>query len=216
MRYKAEDLRKKLQLYFVMGSNNCINDPLDVLQEAIKGGITLFQFREKGTGAKEGQEKLELAKQLQSVCKHNGIPFIVNDDLELALEIDADGVHIGQEDDDPRKVREIIGDKILGISAHNVEEAKKALTDGADYLGVGPMYKTITKKDIREVKGPDAIAKMREHDITAPIVGIGGIKSGFISNVISAGADGVAVISAISNSGNPLQAAAQLLKETQI
>lgn len=216
MRYKAEDLRKKLQLYFVMGSNNCINDPLDVLQEAIKGGITLFQFREKGTGAKEGQEKLELAKQLQSVCKHNGIPFIVNDDFELALEIDADGVHIGQEDDNPRKVREIIGDKILGISAHNVEEAKKALTDGADYLGVGPMYKTITKKDIREVKGPDVIAKMREHDITAPIVGIGGIKSGFISNVISAGADGVAVISAISNSGNPLQAAAQLLKETQI
>ncbi|HHY74013.1 MAG TPA: thiamine phosphate synthase [Bacillus bacterium] len=215
MRYDVEKLRKKLRLYFVMGSNNCKNDPCIVLQKAILGGITLFQFREKGFGAKVGQEKIELAKKLQAICKDNGVPFIVNDDLELALEINADGIHIGQEDENPEKVREKIGDKILGISAHNVEEAKKAIIVGADYIGVGPMFETSTKKDIREVKGPHIITAMRENKIMIPIVGIGGIKGGLASSVIQAGADGVAVITAISNGDNPREAAKELLDEIQ-
>ncbi|HHW38142.1 MAG TPA: thiamine phosphate synthase [Bacillales bacterium] len=213
MRYTEGELRKKLQLYFVMGSNNCLKDPETVLKEAIDGGITFFQFREKGNGAKEGSEKVQLAKKLQAICKQNGVPFIVNDDLELALEIDADGIHIGQEDEDPQKVRKMVGDKILGVSAHNLAEANKAIAQGANYLGVGPMYETTTKKDIREVKGPEVIVALRENNITIPIVGIGGIQKGLIKPVITAGADGVAVISAISSSEYPKEAVKDLLDE---
>lgn len=213
MRYNVEELRKKLQLYFIMGSNNCKKEPVVVLKEAVAGGITMFQFREKGAGAKTGQEKIELAKELQAICKINNIPFIINDDLELAIAIDADGIHIGQEDEDPEIVRKQIGNKILGISAHNLEEAQNALLKGADYLGVGPMYETKTKKDIREVKGPHVITNLRKNKINVPIVGIGGIKRGLINGVIKAGADGVAVISAISDSDNPRQAVMELLEE---
>ena len=216
MRYKAEELRKKLHLYFIMGSNNCKKDPGVVLQEAIAGGITMFQFREKGAGAKTGHEKIELAKELQAICKLNKIPFIVNDDLELAMAIDADGIHIGQEDENPDIVRKKIGNKILGISAHNLKEAQNALIHGADYLGVGPMYETSTKKDIREVKGPEVITTMRENNINVPIVGIGGIKRGLINSVMKAGADGVAVISAISNSDHPSLAVMELLEEMNL
>jgi len=216
MRYKAEELRKKLHLYFIMGSNNCKKDPGVVLQEAIAGGITMFQFREKGAGAKTGHEKIELAKELQAICKLNKIPFIVNDDLELAMAIDADGIHIGQEDENPDIVRKKIGNKILGISAHNLKEAQNALIHGADYLGVGPMYETSTKKDIREVKGPEVITTMRENNINVPIVGIGGIKRGLINSVMMAGADGVAVISAISNSDHPSLAVMELLEEMNL
>lgn len=210
------NLKEKLKLYFVMGSVNCLKDPAEVLQEAILGGITLFQFREKGDGAKTGIEKIEFAKKLQAICKQHDIPFIVNDDVDLALEIDADGVHIGQEDEDPLKVRKKIGSKILGISAHNLEEAKKAIEQGADYLGVGPMYFTSTKTDIREVKGPDVIKIIRMNNIHLPIVGIGGIKQNLARNVIKAGADGVAVISAISQSADPKLAAKELLREVEI
>lgn len=216
MRYTEEELRKKLQLYFVMGSNNCLKDPEIVLREAIDGGITLFQFREKGIGAKEGSEKIKLARKLQAICRQKGIPFIVNDDLELALEIEADGIHIGQEDEDPLNVKKMIGDKILGISAHNLEEANKALAQGANYLGVGPMYETTTKKDIREVKGPEVIIELRENNLSIPIVGIGGIQKGLIKPVIEAGADGVAVISAISRSENPRKAVLELLEEIKL
>lgn len=216
MRYTEEELRKKLQLYFVMGSNNCLKDPEIVLREAIDGGITLFQFREKGIGAKEGSEKIKLARKLQAICRQKGIPFIVNDDLELALEIEADGIHIGQEDEDPLNVKKMIGDKILGISAHNLEEANKALAQGANYLGVGPMYETTTKKDIREVKGPEVIIELRENNLSIPIVGIGGIQKGLIKPVIEAGADGVAVISAISSSENPRKAVLELLEEIKL
>lgn len=215
MKYSREDIRKRLKLYFVMGSNNCIDNPVDVLEAAIAGGITLFQFREKGIGSMNGLEKIELAIKLQSICKRHAIPFIVNDDVDLAIEIDADGVHIGQEDENPIYVRERMGDRILGISVHNVLEAEKAVGHGADYVGVGPMYQTTTKKDIRDVKGPSIIAEIRNHAIHLPIVGIGGIQGGLVQHVIEAGADGVAVISAISQANQPQEATKKLLDEVE-
>ncbi|MFD1738006.1 thiamine phosphate synthase [Bacillus salitolerans] len=127
------------------------------------------------------------------------MPFILNDDIDLALEIDADGIHIGQEDESTMSARERIGDKILGVSAHNVEEAHAAVKAGADYLGVGPMYETSTKTDIREVQGPEVIELIREAGVILPIVGIGGISQGKVEAVIKAGPDGEDVISAISN-----------------
>ncbi|MCP3740122.1 thiamine phosphate synthase [Rossellomorea sp. BNER] len=192
------ELKKQLELYFVMGSVNCDRDPREVLTKALEGGVTMFQFREKGDHCLDGDDKVELAKDLQKICQRFGIPFIVNDDVELALLLDADGVHIGQEDEDIEEVRRKIGSKILGVSAHNVEEAKRAITFEADYLGVGPMFPTTTKADIRKVEGPSVIKKIRTAGITIPLVGIGGINENNAPEVIQAGADGIAIISAIS------------------
>lgn len=205
--------REHLTLYLVMGSNQCQLPPEQVLREAIAGGITLFQFREKGEGALRGHEKYRLAEQLFTICRENKVPFIVNDDVELMLALDADGIHIGQEDAPIEEVRLRIGKKILGVSAHTLFEAQDAYAKGADYLGVGPMYETRTKPDIREVKGPEVIAEMRKNGIHCPLVGIGGITLGRVTPVITAGADGVAVITAITQSADPRKAAALLKQE---
>ncbi|MCR8847331.1 thiamine phosphate synthase [Rossellomorea sp. SC111] len=192
------NLRKCLKLYFVMGSQNCERPPALVLEEALSCGVTMFQFRDKGIRCLKGKPTMELALELQHLCQKYSVPFIINDDVELALLLNADGVHIGQEDESVKGVREKIGDKILGVSAHNVEEARLALESGADYLGVGPMFHTITKNDCRIVKGPRVIESIRAEGIHLPLVGIGGIHPGNVHEVIEAGSDGVAVISAIS------------------
>ncbi len=210
-----DSLKDALKLYFVMGSPNCHYDPRQVLKEAIKGGITLYQFREKGTGHLTGDEKRQLAKDLQTICKEHHIPFIVNDEVDLAIELGADGVHIGQEDDAIEEVRAKIGKMILGVSAHTVEEAFTAIQQGADYLGVGPMYETKTKEDAREVMGTEMIRKMRKEGITLPIVGIGGISEGRIEAVMKAGADGVAIVSAISQADDIVDATKCLLHEVK-
>lgn len=193
-----DQLPQWLKLYFIMGSNNCRKDPLEVLQEAIEGGITLFQFREKGQDALTGASKFRLAKKMQELCKRNGVPFIVNDDVDLAIALDADGVHVGQDDESAEEVRDRIGNKIIGVSAHNREEAERAIAQGADYLGVGPIFPTQTKDDAKEAQGPEIIRSMRNDGIHLPIVGIGGITAHNAHSVMRAGADGISVISAIS------------------
>ncbi|MFJ7726601.1 thiamine phosphate synthase [Neobacillus sp. NPDC097160] len=206
------DLQAALRVYFIMGSPNCLKEPEEVLKEAIAGGITLFQFREKGKGALTGSEKLSLAKELQAICKEHQIPFIVNDDIELALVIGADGVHIGQEDEPVGTVRERIGEMILGVSVHTNEEAMTALRDGADYFGIGPVFPTKTKEDAKPSKGTSLIESLRKNGYTIPIVGIGGITSENAASVIKAGADGVSVITAISHAETPMEAARALRK----
>jgi len=197
-RIKGEKIRDLLKVYFILGSTNCTKSPVQVLEEAIAGGITIFQFREKGYGSLKGVEKYELALNLQRICKAAGIPFIVNDDVDLALELDADGVHIGQEDEPVDNIREKIGDKILGVSAHTVEEARKAIEFGADYLGIGPIFPTKTKEDAKAVQGTSLIELLRKSQLDIPLVGIGGITVDNAHSVIQAGADGVSVITAIS------------------
>lgn len=209
-------LRKKLNLYFIMGSTNCLKKPEDVLLQAIKGGITMFQYREKGENALKGMDKLTLARSLQKICAMHAVPFIVNDDIDLAVELDADGVHIGQDDADAGEVRKRIGSRILGVSAHTMAEVKKAMKDGADYIGAGPIYPTATKEDAEPVKGTLLIEEVRRAGITIPIVGIGGITSANARAVIEAGGDGVSVISAISLSEDPCRAAEALSKSCQI
>ncbi|WP_088549687.1 thiamine phosphate synthase [Paenibacillus aquistagni] len=211
-RVAQEDLRRQLQAYLVMGSANCAADPVYVLEEAIRGGITMFQYREKGEGACQGADRLALGKALRAICRSHGIPFIVNDDVELALLLEADGVHVGQEDELAADVRKRIGHLILGVSAHTVEEVERAIQDGADYLGLGPIYPTSTKLDARPVQGLELIRRLRMQGITIPLVGIGGITPYNAGPVIEAGADGVAVVSAITQAA-PVSEAAALLKE---
>ncbi|MCM3584201.1 thiamine phosphate synthase [Mesobacillus maritimus] len=191
-----------LQVYFIMGSVNCTRAPEEVLKEAIDGGITMFQFREKGNGSLQGQRKLELALKLKQICHNYNIPFIVNDDIDLALKIDADGVHIGQEDESVELVRKRIGDRILGVSVHQLSEAEEAINKRADYFGVGPVYPTSTKTDAKPVQGVSFIEELRTNGFQVPIVGIGGISANNASAVTHAGADGVSVITAITNANN--------------
>jgi thiamine-phosphate pyrophosphorylase len=205
--YEIEEL---LQLYFIMGSTNCNADPVYVLKQAIEGGITLFQYREKGVGSLEGLEKVRLAEKLYRVCKDAGVPFIVNDDVDLAVELDADGIHVGQEDLAADFVREKAANKILGVSAHTIEEAEKAIEDGADYLGLGPIYPTISKDDARTVSGLTIIENFRKNGITIPIVGIGGITAANARDVIQAGANGVSLISAIAAADDVKKASEEL------
>lgn len=205
-----QQIKQQLSVYFIMGTANTSQQPLDVLKEAIQGGITMFQFREKGEGALQGEEKKQLARQLQVLCQEANVPFIVNDDVQLAIDLDADGVHVGQEDTNAKDVRQKIGDKILGVSTHNLDEVKQAMKDGADYVGMGPVYPTETKKDTRSVQGVSLITEVRHHGLHIPIVGIGGIAYDNAAPVIQAGADGISIISAISQSADPNKAAEEL------
>ncbi|MGJ5836630.1 thiamine phosphate synthase [Bacillus sp. G402] len=205
-----QQIKQQLSVYFIMGTANTSRQPLDVLKEAIQGGITMFQFREKGEGALQGEEKKQLARQLQVLCQEANVPFIVNDDVQLAIDLDADGVHVGQEDTNAEDVRQKIGNKILGVSTHNLDEVKQAMKDGADYVGMGPVYPTETKKDTRSVQGVSLITEVRHHGPHIPIVGIGGITYDNAAPVIQAGADGISIISAISQSADSKKAAEEL------
>ena len=174
-------------------------DPLKVLEGALKGGISTFQLREKGPAALEGAELREFATQCRTLCNQYNVPFIINDDVELALEIGADGVHIGQDDGVVSDVRAKIGQgKLLGVSTHTVTEALAAVDAGANYIGVGPLYKTNSKADAGSIVGNELISAIRTELPGIPLVGIGGISERKIISVIKAGATGVAVISAIT------------------
>lgn len=204
--------REQLSVYFIAGTQNCPRPIEQVLTEAIAGGITMFQFREKGEGALTGKAKKETALRLQIICQKAGIPFIVNDDIELAVEIGADGVHIGQEDEAASAVRKQLTNGIIGVSVHTKDEFKQAIQDGADYVGTGPVYATATKTDTRPVAGTELIRWMKQQDPLFPIVGIGGITLENADDVIRAGADGISVITAISMAENPASAASHLKK----
>jgi thiamine-phosphate pyrophosphorylase len=209
---RIEDARMRsyLRLYLVLGSGNCEGDPAAVVEEAVRGGVTIVQFREKGANALKTPAKKELAMRIQSVCRRHGIPFLVNDDVELALALNADGVHVGQNDEQAAQVRDRIGNKILGVSVHSAAEALLAEEQGADYLGVGPIYSTASKEDALEPQGTAIIQRLTE--ITSlPIVGIGGITAERAPQVIQAGADGIAVISAITHAEDRYQAAKMLV-----
>ncbi|MBT2634063.1 thiamine phosphate synthase [Pseudomonas sp. ISL-88] len=214
-RISREMMKDVLSVYFIMGSNNTSADPVSVVRKAVQGGATLFQFREKGSGSLTGEDRFLFAKQVQDVCRQAGIPFIINDDVELALRLKADGVHIGQDDANAAETRAAIGDMILGVSAHNVSEVKQAEADGADYVGLGPIYPTETKKDAQAVQGVSLIEAVRRQGVAIPIVGIGGITIANAAPVIEAGADGVSMISAVSQAEDPEAAARGFYEEIQ-
>ena len=195
--------KKLLKLYFICGTTTCLGKDLyTVVEDALKGGITLFQFREKGKGSLEGKEKLELAIKLKNLCKKYNVPFIVNDDIELALEIDADGVHVGQDDLGVDEIRKLMPNKIIGLSIGNEEELKQSKVEYVDYVGVGPVYVTQSKDDAGGAIGYEGLELMRKLLPQMPLVAIGGIQTQHIKDVMKTNVDGVSIISAISYSDN--------------
>ena len=197
--------REMLSLYYIQGSNDSAGEPLETIEFALKGGITCFQYREKGTNALEGQEKINFAKRIQSLCHQYEVPFIVNDDVELALHCDADGIHVGQDDTSIEEIYPHFKEKIIGLSVGNKDEysSSKDVLQYVDYIGTGPVYNTVSKHDAGDSIGIKGIQQMRVIDQRMPMVAIGGIQSNHIQSIIEAGADGVAVISSISRAKDP-------------
>ncbi|WP_378956067.1 thiamine phosphate synthase [Pelosinus sp. sgz500959] len=177
-----------------MGRSN-----VEVVKEMIAAGVKIIQYREKDKKMKVKYSECCIIREL---TKKAGVTFIVNDDIDLAIIVQADGVHIGQDDLPIEKVRELVGEQmIIGISTHCPEEAQQAVQAGADYIGVGPIFKTATKKDVCAPVGfeyLDYVAK----NIPIPFVAIGGIKLNNIPEVIKSGAQCVAIITEITTAGD--------------
>ena len=210
MRFTKEEIKNSMLLYAVtdrawLKENE---DLTSVCKSVLENGATFLQIREKDLD--EGTFEQE-AEALKKLCARYHIPFVVNDSVEIALDIDADGVHVGQSDIKGRDIRSMIGsEKILGISAGTVEEAVAAEKAGADYIGVGAVFGTSTKKNARNL----TVEKLKEisESVSIPIVAIGGIGVSNIMELTNSGIDGVAVVSAIFAAENPGEATAELLK----
>ncbi len=179
----------------------------DVIAAAIRGGATIVQYRAKNTSSRQ---MIEEALELRELCHAQGVPLIINDRVDVALAVDADGVHVGQDDLPAALARRLIGPgKILGVSAENVKEAQTAIAEGADYLGVGAVFATGTKADAGEPIGLQGLMQVARVS-TIPIVGIAGINATNAASVIRAGAAGVAVISAVVGADDVESAAREL------
>ena len=176
------------------------------VEQALKGGVTLVQLREKGLGA---EQFLQEARQIQQLCRRFGVPLIINDSIEVALAVDADGVHLGQDDTNAAQARQLLGkDKIIGVSAHNVQEALQAVQDGADYLGSGAVFGSGTKTNVSTLP----MQTLREicSAVPIPVVAIGGITEQNLQQLSGSGIAGAAVVSAIFAQENIEEAAIRL------
>ncbi len=199
----ASDPRESLStasrsgLYLITDTSIIRGLPLqEAVQKAILGGLKFLQYREKNLPA---SISYEMAKEQRRLTQDAGVTFIVNDDVSLALAVKADGVHLGQEDLPIQEARKILGHRgLIGISTHSVQEALAAEKDGADYIGLGPIYPTTTKQT-RPPLGCGVIREVKEK-VRIPIFAIGGINQINLKEVLEAGATGVAVISAILTS----------------
>lgn len=176
------------------------------VEQAILGGCTLVQLREKDCST---LDFYNTAVKIKEVTSHYNVPLIINDRIDIALAVDANGVHVGQSDIPAKIARKLIGsDKILGVSAANLEEAIKAQKDGADYIGVGAMFSTLTKTDAK-LTSIDELKEIRKH-ISIPIVVIGGINKNTIPKFHGINIDGIAVVSAIISQPNIKEASQEL------
>lgn len=209
MKFTTDDIRKAMLLYAVTDQSWLKEGQtlLSVCQEVLANGATFLQIREKDL---DGQALENEAARLKDLCARYQVPYVVNDSPEVALAIDADGVHVGQSDIQGRDLRRLMGpDKILGISAGTVEEAIAAEQAGADYIGVGAVFGTSTKKNARNL----TVEKLKEicSAVSIPVVAIGGINGNNLMELSGSGVDGVAVVSAIFAAEDPGEATARLL-----
>lgn len=199
--------REMMRLYAVTDRSWLNGQTLyEQVEQALKGGVTLVQLREKGL---EAEQFLQEARQIQQLCRRFGVPLIINDSIEVALAVDADGVHLGQDDANAAQARQLLGkDKIIGVSAHNVQEALQAVQDGADYLGSGAVFGSGTKTNVSTLP----MQTLREicSAVPIPVVAIGGITEQNLQQLSGTGIAGAAVVSAIFAQENIEEAAIRL------
>ena len=218
-----KNIQEILPLYFVAGTQDCrhlgdnpADNLLSVLKQALEGGITCFQFRDKGKFSLENSpdEQRSLAISCRDLCHQYDVPFIVDDNVDLALEIEADGIHVGQSDTPVKTIRAKTNKPlIIGWSINRLDEAKigEEIAE-IDYFGVGPIFTTQSKENLSPTLGMEFIQTLRNGGITKPLVAIGGIKLEHVKTLREYGADGVAVITAITQADD-IKAATQALKE---
>ena len=218
-----KNIQEILPLYFVAGTQDCrhlgdntADNLLSVLKQALEGGITCFQFRDKGKFSLENSpdEQRSLAISCRDLCHQYDVPFIVDDNVDLALEIEADGIHVGQSDTPVKTIRAKTNKPlIIGWSINRLDEAKigEEIAE-IDYFGVGPIFTTQSKENPSPTLGMEFIQTLRNGGITKPLVAIGGVKLEHVKTLRKYGADGVAVITAITQS-NDIKSATQALKE---
>lgn len=188
-----------LSLYLVTEKNKNEKKFLNTIEQAIKGGVTIVQLREKKT---KTNDFYQLALKVKKITDQYNIPLIINDRIDIMLAIDAAGIHIGQNDMPCNISRKIIGEKkIIGVSATTKKEIKKAIKNGADYIGSGAIYPTKTKKDSKKITKKELNELTHYSDI--PIVAIGGINEKNSSELLNTGIAGIAVVSAIMESNDP-------------
>jgi thiamine-phosphate pyrophosphorylase len=179
-----------------------------IVEAAIRGGVTVVQYRDKSASTRR---MIEEAAEIHSICHRSGVSFIVNDRVDVALAVDADGVHVGQDDMPASIARKLIGPgKIIGVSAGSVGEAVRAFSDGADYVGASPVFSTPTKPDASAPVGQDGLRAISAA-IPIPVVAIGGMNADNAADMIRCGAAGVAVVSAIV-SAQDVELASRLLR----
>ena len=202
---KKEDI--DYSVYLVTDRRNKTDEEfLNIIEEAIKGGTTIVQLREKTASTKEFYD---LALKVKEITSKYGVPLLINDRIDIALAVDSEGVHIGQDDMPADIAREIIGeDKILGVSASTVEEAKKAEIDSADYIGSGAVFPTATKDDADSVSKEELKEIVDSIDI--PVVAIGGITIENAHTLKASGIAGFSVVSAIMSAEDPKEASGKL------
>jgi len=195
-------------LYVITDPDLSLGRPtIELVKQALEGGAGAIQLRNKKASKRE---LITEGSEIKALCQAFGALFIVNDHADVAVALDADGVHLGQEDLPAEVARRILGSqKIVGCSAHTIEEALEAERAGADYLGVGTIFPTASKEKIR-LASPGRISEIKMH-VKIPIVAIGGIKATNADQVLAAGADAVAVITAVVSAPNPREAAAELV-----
>ncbi len=182
---------------------------VEAVEEAIRGGATVIQYREKNAPTRK---MVEEARLLRTLCKGKGVTFIVNDRIDVALAVDADGVHVGDDDMPVWLARKILGPlKIIGASADSVEKALLYAAEGADYLGVGSIYPTSTKPDAGPPIGIEGLRRIVSV-VNIPVVAIGGINADNAKEVLGAGASGIAVISAVMGAPDIFEATMRLRK----
>lgn len=197
-----------LSLYLVTDRSLSLGRPLvEVVEEAVRGGVTMVQLREKDAST---IEFYNLAMQLKGCLHHYNIPLIINDRLDIALACDAEGLHIGQSDMPYAMARKLLGkDKIIGLSVENVQDAIEANSLDVDYIGISPVFSTPTKTDTAVALGLEGVREIM--DISHhPGVGIGGINLTNAADIIKAGANGISFVSAIMSAENPEESARQL------
>ena len=201
---------EQLRLYLVTDRSFLAGrDMVSVVREAVAGGVTMLQLREKHLDTRAFvQEAIALKKALAGT----GVPLVINDRLDVALASGADGVHIGQSDMPYLIARKLLGpDAIIGLSVENMDQVRQAETLDVDYIGVSPVFSTLTKEDTAAPFGLEGLQQAAEIS-SHPIVAIGGMKLTNVSDVIKHGADGIALVSAIMGSNDPRKASQQLIK----
>lgn len=207
-RVLRRDKQSRLKGLYVIVDTGALEgrDALDVAAGAIRGGASVIQLRDKMLPRRE---LIDLARKIKGICAESGALFVVNDCLDVALAAEADGLHVGQEDMPVAEARRLLPfDRLIGRSTHGLEEALRAEADGADYIAVGSIYPTPSKEKC-EVIGLESLRQIRAR-VSLPVVAIGGITCQNLDEVMRAGADGVAVISAVLHAANVERAAREM------